>query len=112
MGEPERLPSEEERLLTRAEALELLRSIGRTVQRVIRVCDDDAILFLGAFGRPWTAWVERIRDGLNVRFEEGWSAQPNSCARVSAPLCASPPPAAAQGRPVWSCPEDDVPDGA
>lgn len=80
------LPSEEDLLLTLSEAHALLKSLGRTVEKVVRACDDDAILFIGAFGRPWTAWLTR-EDGriAAVQYEEGFSTHFGSCARVSSP---------------------------
>jgi hypothetical protein len=87
--------TEEQRWLSLSEADALLNSLGRalTVKQsrstgrrhaVWRYCDDDAILFLGAFGDPWTAWLEREGGTLtSVRFERGWSACPGSCGRVS-----------------------------
>lgn len=77
--------SEEQQLLTRSEARALLESHHRTVLEVVRVCDDDAILFIGAFKRPWTAWFTRQSNGIDVQYEQGWPATFNSVSRVSAP---------------------------
>lgn len=72
--------SEEELLLTRAEAEALLLSHGRKVSNVIRCCVDGAILFLDDRDRPYTAWIERGEKGVELTYDAGWSVRPGAVA--------------------------------
>lgn len=83
--------TEAQRLLTREDARKLVLAAGKTVCRIVRVCDDDSILFLNGLKRPWTAWISPHPDDpaqVHVQFEEGWSAEFASLAAVSTPIAA------------------------
>lgn len=70
--------TEEDLLLTRAEAEALLGSQEIQYLKIVRVCPD-AILFLRRDPRgakPRTAWLDCDDDGLSVKVEDGWPAEP------------------------------------
>ena len=77
------LLTEEQLLLTRHDAERIIGESGRKCLRVVKVCDDDAILYLSTQLRPWTAWLRRMDDHFEVQHEEGWSSQFGSLAAVS-----------------------------
>jgi len=77
--------SEEQVLLTKADATALLHACDRIVHRVIR-CTPDSILYLGIKDRPMTAWLQREPDdSLVVYVEPGFPATPMTGGTTSIP---------------------------
>lgn len=70
------IASEEELLLTRHEAEQLLRAHDVTFTSVVRVCPE-AILYLRD-GTPMTAWLDRTGARLALLVQAGFAAEPAS----------------------------------